>query len=46
MPRSERLDVVMLRLAPLNAGKEGGRLTDRDTLHAYKKHILKFSDWA
>lgn len=45
MPRSERLDVVMLRLAPLNADKEGGRLTDRDTLKAYKKHILRFSDW-
>ena len=46
MPRSERLDVVMLRLAPLNADKEGGRLSDRDTLHAYKKHILRFCDWA
>lgn len=31
MPRSERLDAVMLRLAPLNAGKEGGRKKSNNT---------------
>lgn len=46
MPRSERLDAAMLRLAPLNADKEGGRLTDRGTLQSYKTDILKFYDWA
>lgn len=46
MPRSERLDAAMLRLAPLNADKEGGCLTDRGTLRAYKTNILKFYDWA
>lgn len=46
MPRSERLDAAMLRLAPLNTDKEGGRLTDRGTLRSYKTNILKFYEWA
>lgn len=46
MSKSERLDVLMLRVAPLNEDKPGGRLTDRNTLKSYKTNILKFYEWA
>ena len=46
MSKSERLDVLMLRVAPLNEDKPGGRLTDRNTLKSYKTNILKFYEWS
>ena len=46
MSKSERLDVLMLRVAPLNENKPGGRLTDRNTLKSYKTNILKFCEWS